>query len=193
MTSITLKEEKKYGRFELLFCFVLLALNVIDFVYNRLKQRLQKMLNRLLRISFFIGLLCLILCYMWRLGYDFTAMFVMLVCISYLVSQIYVNRTRKTILVLREEKLTFYKFLYFLASAMYESSIFFTNIMVCINLVLNYVFFWFWVMSARLSLDLSKTWIGDNNKWLIINNYRMAPWHISPKIDEEQGINKLRS
>lgn len=193
MTSITLKEEKKYGRFELLFCFVLLALNVIDFVYNRLKQRLQKMLNRLLHISFFIGLLCLILCYMWRLGYDFTAMFVMLVCISYLVSQIYVNRTRKTILVLREEKLTFYKFLYFLASAMYESSIFFTNIMVCINLVLNYVFFWFWVMSARLSLDLSKTWIGDNNKWLIINNYRMAPWHISPKIDEEQGINKLRS
>lgn len=193
MTSITLKEEKKYGRFELLFCFVLLALNVIDFVYNRLKQRLQKMLNRLLHISFFIGLLCLILCYMWRLGYDFTAMFVMLVCISYFVSQIYVNRTRKTILVLREEKLTFYKFLYFLASAMYESSIFFTNIMVCINLVLNYVFFWFWVMSARLSLDLSKTWIGDNNKWLIINNYRMAPWHISPKIDEEQGINKLRS
>ena len=157
MTSITLKEEKKYGRFELLFCFVLLALNVIDFVYNRLKQRLQKMLNRLLHISFFIGLLCLILCYMWRLGYDFTAMFVMLVCISYFVSQIYVNRTRKTILVLREEKLTFYKFLYFLASAMYESSIFFTNIMVCINLVLNYVFFWFWVMSARLSLDLSKT------------------------------------
>ena len=193
MTSITLKEKKKYGRFELLFCFVLLALNVIDFVYNRLKQRLQKMLNRLLHISFFIGLLCLILCYMWRLGYDFTAMFVMLVCISYLVSQIYVNRTRKTILVLREEKLTFYKFLYFLASAMYESSIFFTNIMVCINLVLNYVFFWFWVMSVRLSLDLSKTWIGDNNKWLIINNYRMAPWHISPKIDEEQGINKLRS
>lgn len=193
MTSITLKEEKKYGRFELLFCFVLLALNVIDFVYNRLKQRLQKMLNRLLHISFFIGLLCLILCYMWRLGYDFTAMFVMLVCISYLVSQIYVNRTRKTILVLREEKLTFYKFLYFLASAMYESSIFFANIMVCINLVLNYVFFWFWVMSVRLSLDLSKTWIGDNNKWLIINNYRMAPWHISPKIDEEQGINKLRS
>ena len=193
MTSITLKEEKKYWRFELLFCFVLLALNVIDFVYNRLKQRLQKMLNRLLHISFFIGLLCLILCYMWRLGYDFTAMFVMLVCISYLVSQIYVNRTRKTILVLREEKLTFYKFLYFLASAMYESSIFFTNMMVCINLVLNYVLFWFWVMSARLSLDLSKTWIGDNNKWLIISNYRMVPWHISPKIDEEQGINKLRS
>ena len=169
------------------------ALNVIDFVYNRLKERLQKVLNRFLHISFFIGLLCLILCYMSRLGYDFTAMFVTLVCISFLASQIYFNRTRKTILVLREEKLTFYKFLYFLASTMYESSIFFTNMMVCINLVLNYVLFWFWVMSARLSLDLSKTWIGDNNKWLIINNYHMVPWHISPKIDEEQGINKLWS
>ena len=59
---------------------------------------------------------------MWRLRYEFAARFVMFACISYFASQIYVNFTRETFLVSREQKLT--KFVYFLETTMYESSMF---------------------------------------------------------------------
>ena len=59
---------------------------------------------------------------MWRLRYQIADIFVMFVCISYFASQIYVNLTRETFLVSREKKLT--KFVYFLKTMMYESSIF---------------------------------------------------------------------
>ena len=59
---------------------------------------------------------------MWRLRYEFAAIVVTFICISYFASQIYVNLTRETFLVSREQKLT--KFVYFLETMMYESSIF---------------------------------------------------------------------
>ena len=59
---------------------------------------------------------------MWRLRYEFAVMFVTFVYISYFASQIYVNLTRETFLVSREKKVT--KFVYFLETMMYESSIF---------------------------------------------------------------------
>ena len=58
---------------------------------------------------------------MWRLRYEFAAIFVTFVGISYFASQIYVNLTRETFLVAREKKLT--TFVYFLETMMYESSI----------------------------------------------------------------------
>ena len=58
---------------------------------------------------------------MWRLRYEFVAIFVTFVGISYFASQTYVNLTRETFLVSREKKLT--KFAYFLETRMYESSI----------------------------------------------------------------------
>ena len=75
----------------------------------------------------------------------------------------------------------------------------------CMNIwyvVVNCALFWFWGYARETSLDQSKTWV-DNirfstfilciKKWLIINNYRTAHWHIRPQSDDEQGINKLRS
>ena len=59
---------------------------------------------------------------MWKLRYEFAAMFVTFVCISYFALQICVNLTRETFLVSLEKKLT--KFVYFLETIMYESSIF---------------------------------------------------------------------
>ena len=59
---------------------------------------------------------------MWRLRYEFAAMFVTFVGISYFASQIYVNLTMETFLVSQEKKLT--KLVYFLETRMYESSIF---------------------------------------------------------------------
>ena len=59
---------------------------------------------------------------MWRLRYEFAAIVVTFICISYFASQIYDNLTRETFLVSREQKLT--KFVYFLETMMYESSIF---------------------------------------------------------------------
>ena len=49
-------------------------------------------------------------------------MFVLFIFISYFALQIYVNLTRETFLVSQEQKLT--KFVYFLETMMYESSIF---------------------------------------------------------------------
>ena len=68
---------------------------------------------------------------MCRLRYEFAAMFVTFICISYFASQICVNITRETFPVLREQKLT--KFVYFLETMIYKSSIFSINMMVCIN------------------------------------------------------------
>ena len=59
---------------------------------------------------------------MWKLTYEFAAMFVTFVCISCFASQIYVNLTMETFFVSREKKLT--KFVYFLETMMYESSTF---------------------------------------------------------------------
>ena len=54
---------------------------------------------------------------MCRLRYEFAAIFVTLICISYFASQIYVNLTRETFLVSREQTLT--KFIYFLETMAY--------------------------------------------------------------------------
>ena len=59
---------------------------------------------------------------MCRPRYEFAAMFFMFICISYFALQIYVNLTRETLLFSQEQKLT--KFVYFLETKMYESSIF---------------------------------------------------------------------
>ena len=83
---------------------------------------------------------------MWRLRYEFAAMFYKFVCISYFASKIYVNLTRETFLVSREQNLT--KFVYFLETMMYESSE--INMMVCINLAVNSVLFRFRVMPGIL-------------------------------------------
>ena len=52
----------------------------------------------------------------------FAASFVTFVCIFYFASQIYLNFTRETFLVSREQKLT--KLVYFLETMMYESLMF---------------------------------------------------------------------
>ena len=67
-------------------------------------------------------------------------------------SQICVNRARETFLVSQEKK-EVAKFAYFLEARMYECPIFWMNMMVCINFVVNYVLFKFMVMPGRLSLD----------------------------------------
>ena len=85
---------------------------------------------------------------MWRLRYEFAAMFYKFVCIFYFASKIYVNLTRETFLVSREQNLT--KFVYFLETMMYESSVFQINMMVCINLVVNSVLFRFRVTPGIL-------------------------------------------
>ena len=59
---------------------------------------------------------------MCRLRYEFAAMFVKFIGISCFALQIYVNLTRDTFLVSREQKLT--QFVNFLETMMYESSIF---------------------------------------------------------------------
>ena len=127
---------------------------LLFFFYNRLTQILiqQTNPNRLLQISFFLRVFLFILnsflCCMWRLRYEFAAMFVTFVCISYFASQIYVNLTRETFLVSREQNLT--KFVYFPETMMYESSVFQINMMVCINLVVNSVLLRFRVMPGIL-------------------------------------------
>ena len=75
----------------------------------------------------------------------------------------------------------------------------------CMNVryfVVNCALFWFWGYARETSLDRSKTWVDNNirfsasilctKKWLRINNYRTARWHIRPQSDDEQGINKLQ-
>ena len=59
---------------------------------------------------------------MCRLRYEFAAMFVTFICISYFALQIYIDLTRETFLISREQKLT--KFVYLLETMMYESLIF---------------------------------------------------------------------
>ena len=59
---------------------------------------------------------------MCRLRYEFAAMFIMFACISYVDLQVYVDYNRETFLLSQAKKLT--KFVYFLETIMYESSIF---------------------------------------------------------------------
>ena len=99
---------------------------------------------------------------MWRLGYEFAATFVTFVCISYFALQIWVNLTREKFLVLGEKKLT--KFVYFLETAIYESSIFQINMIVYINLVVNSANSAFLIRSYAKETPLrwSKTWLDDH-------------------------------
>ena len=60
--------------------------------------------------------------------------------------------------IMRKKKLT--KFVYFLETMMYKCLIFWTNIMVHINFVVNFVLFWR-VYARETPLDLNKTWV-DN-------------------------------
>ena len=76
---------------------------------------------------------------MWTLRYEFAVMFVMFIWISYFASHIYVDLTRETFLVSREQKLK--KLVYFLATMMNESSIFSMNMIVYVNLVVNSALF----------------------------------------------------
>ena len=55
-------------------------------------------------------------------------------------------------------------------------------------------------MTEETLLDLSKTWVDNNNRFSTPpfvpkdnNNYCTADWHIKPQPDNEQGINKLQS
>ena len=57
---------------------------------------------------------------MCRLRYEFAAIFITFICISYFASPIYVNLSKETFLVSREQMLT--KFVYFLETMMYKSS-----------------------------------------------------------------------
>ena len=59
---------------------------------------------------------------MCRLRYEFAAMLVKFIRISYFALQIYVNLTRETFLVSLEQKLM--KFVYLLETMVYASSIF---------------------------------------------------------------------
>ena len=109
MTHQRLKRRKNYERLVLSFHFVLFVLNVIVFLYNGLKQShiLQTMSNRLLQIYFFSWepYLCLSkiqhhALYVERLGHEFPAMLVTLVCIS----EFCINLTRDLFLVSQGKK-----------------------------------------------------------------------------------------
>ena len=123
-----LERRKKQEQVVIYFYFVLFVLNV-TFVYNGLKQSLiqqtkpNRLICRFLSFLEFLGLfLNSILCCMFRLRYEFSALFVTFVSISRFDSQIYVNLTRETFVVSREKKRT--KVVHFLKTMMYNSSIF---------------------------------------------------------------------
>ena len=88
--------------------------------------------------------------YMERLDYEFAAMFVKFVCITYFASQICINLTRDTFLVSFHEEIKADKVCNFLETTMYEYSIFWINIVLRINLVFSSVLFWLEVMPGRL-------------------------------------------
>ena len=135
------------------------------FVYNRLKPSftLKINTNRFLQISFFHRNLIYI--YFLKKAYcaccdldTSLQLCVTFICISYFASQIcIILGTRSS--SHEEKKLT--KFVYFLETTMYECFIFWTNIMVLINLVANFVLFWR-VYARESPLDLSKTWVENN-------------------------------
>ena len=132
---------------------------------------------------------------MWRLRYEFPAMFFTFVCISYFALQIYVNLIMGPFLVSQEKKLT--KFVYFLETMMYESSIFETNMMVCINLFVNLYPFdsrlcqgYFVSLKAKCELTIILDFLPQSCVLINNNNYCMAHWHIRTQSDDEQGINK---
>ena len=96
--------------------------------------------------------------------------------------------------------------LLFLETMMYECLISWMKIVVCINLVVNSVLFWLGTVPGRLHWIWADfiNYLGDINNLSryqifylslvyqkIINNYCTAHWHIRPKSDDEQGINKL--
>ena len=87
-------KKKNYERPLLSFCLVWFVVNVLVFVCNGLKQSLilQAKPNRFLQISFFHKNFIYVYfkkascAYVERLGYEFAAMFVIFVCISYFAS-----------------------------------------------------------------------------------------------------------
>ena len=81
------KKKKIWTSCTFLF-FLLFVLNVTVFVYNRLKQNLILQTCCFYRILMFIFKKVVWDVCIFRLGYEFLAMFVTFVCISYFVSQI---------------------------------------------------------------------------------------------------------
>ena len=123
-----------------------------------------------------------------------------LLCFSRLFASLvllckFANLIRGTFLVSQEKKLT--KFVYFLETMMYESSIFETNMMVCINLVVNLYPFnsrlcqgYFVSLKAKCELTIILDFLPQSCVLINNNNYCMAHWHIRTQSDDEQGFNK---
>ena len=140
------------------------------FVYNRLKPSftLKTNTNRFLQISFFHRNLIYI--YFFKKAYcaccDLDTS--LQLCVSHLFASLillcrivlYQGHIPR---LMRKKKLT--KFVYFLETMMYKCLIFWTNIMVHINLVVNFVLFWR-VYVRETPLDLNKTWV-DNVRFSI--------------------------
>ena len=105
------------------------------------------------RFLFFIGTFFMFILkkhlaqYLERLGYQFAAVFVTFVCITYFASQICIILPGARSLPHEKKKLT--KFVYFLKTTIHECSIFWIN-MVRINLAVNSVLFWLEVMPGTL-------------------------------------------
>ena len=119
------------------FYFVLFVLNVIVFIYNRLKQSLilQIKPNHLLQISFchrsliYVYLKKYLALYVERLGYEFATMLVTFVCILYFALQICINPTRDIFLISwgkkKASKMCIYKFNY----SIWQNEVFFVKFM----------------------------------------------------------------
>ena len=143
MTHYYFARRKNNERLVLSFGFIWFVLDVIVFVYNRLKQSLilQTNANRFLQIFFsHRNLICI---YFFKKAYcaysDLDAS--LQLCVSHLFASLVL--LRKFVLcqghvpgLTRKKKLT--KFVYFLETTIYECLIFWTNIMVSINLVVNF-------------------------------------------------------
>ena len=126
--SSTLEEEGKYERV-VLFCFsVLFVLNVVTFVYNRLKQSLilQTMPNHFWQISFHMILMFIFkkasCAVYWDLGMS------LLLCLSSLFTPLVLLCKSALILpgrhFLSHKKKELTTFVHFLETTKYESSIF---------------------------------------------------------------------
>ena len=127
-------------------CFCLQRIAAKPYSANKAKQFFTD-------FFFFVGILFIfslkkhIVLHVERLGYEFADMFVTFVCISYFALQICI-RPRTRFSSHKEKKVT--KFVYFFETRMHECWIFWINIMVSINLVVNSMLYWIEVKVGRL-------------------------------------------
>ena len=135
------------------FGFVWFILNVIVFVYNGLKESLilQTKPRSFLHISFFHrNLICIYFKKAYCAAYGETWIWVCSYICLHLLFCFVLTCIRPGTRPLSHKGKKPTKFVYFFETTMYECSIFWINIMVCINLVVNSMLFWIEVKPGRL-------------------------------------------